>query len=476
MNKERVVLLGTPFVALTAVGAGLRIGAPDVTRWAVVYGASVSRAGTGAAVQVVASQEDSRVLSPLSMTRLSMIATTGDGRTVEWNGETNVDGVGEALLPLPTLRGTHIEVRAGGALLAGGEAMVQAAGHPGRPSYPAWMPFARREGEIRIEVALVGQSASPGFASTICVRSTHRATGAASVDTLIEAEQDPSWNAAVPIGRTDSEGWAELTLTTVGLAVSLALHAHARDGRSGAWVGGLYASPGGARLDTRLRWTPDEEPRIDVVTPGPRATEYIEIDDAYGRAWAAAVTPAGPPTTWPAASVRVPRLAPGLYWAVAASDPTTPSKLGPRATVRPFFVAWSDDSALAFGTDPAGCASRRDARETQAALWPCLALSPATPVARYTVLDGFPAIVRATRERRSRGLTIAMGSIALATLIEMALMLRAAAATRARFAVDATDVAGAPEHTVVRWCSIGIAVLLGLLGFVLLAALIVRAS
>lgn len=475
MNKERVVLLGTPFVALTAVGAGLRIGAPDVTRWAVVYGASESRAGTGSALQVVASQEDGRGLSPLSMTRLSMIATTGDGRTVEWNGETNVDGVGEALLPLPTLRGTHIEVRAGGALLAGGEAM-QDAGHPAGPSYPAWMPFARREGEIRLDVALVGQSASPGFPSTICVRSTHRATGAASVDTLIEAEQDPSWNAAVPIGRTDSEGWAELTLTTVGLAVSLALHAHARDGRSGAWVGGLYASPGGARLDTRLRWTPDEEPRIDVVTPGPRATEYIEIDDAYGRAWAAAVTPAGPPTTWPAASVRVPRLAPGLYWAVAASDPTTPSKLGPRATVRPFFVAWSDDSALAFGTDPAGCASRRDARETQAALWPCLALSPATPVARYTVLDGFPAIVRATRARRSRGLTIAMGAIALATLIEMALMLRAAAATRARFAVDATDVAGAPEHTVVRWCSIGIAVLLGLLGFVLLAALIMRAS
>ena len=484
---ERLLLVGTPFVAMTAVAAGLRVGAPEIMRWAVIYGAPVSRAGTGLAVQVAAFREEDGTRSPLSTTRLTVVGTV-DRQTATWWGTTNSDGVGEASLPLPGWAGARLQVRTGNTLLALGDATPATPATPGVSyaapatpaapgmSYPTWTPFARREGDIVLDVAIVGQRVSPGFPSTICVRATDRTTKAPRPDAEIEAEDDPSWTPMGPAARTDPEGWTELEVRAVGLAVSLGLRARTRDGRTGAWVGGLFVSPGSAGLETRARWSPDDEPRIDVVAPGPRATEYVEIDDAGGRAWATTVTPTGDPTALPMATVHVPRLSPGLYWAVAAGDPEGASELGPSTTVRPFFVAASDDAALALGTNPAGCAARRDAGATSTALWPCLALAAARPVPRWTAVDGLPAVVATARARRSRGVRVAIGSIAVAALIEMALLLRMAAAARADFEIDAGGVARGSAGTIVRWWTIGIALLVGLLGLFLLAAFVVGAG
>ena len=90
---------------------------------------------------------------------------------------------------------------------------------------------------------------------------------------------------------------------------------------------------------------------IDVVVPTVRATAYLEVDDAKGRAWAAAMPVDGGAGEMPRATVRVPKLAPGLYWAVEAGDPVGCRKLGPGTVARPFFVAATDEAALAFGTD-----------------------------------------------------------------------------------------------------------------------------
>jgi hypothetical protein len=476
-GSERLLLVGTPFVAMMAVAAGLRVGAPEVMRWAVIYGAAPSKAGTGLAVQVAAFREDDGARSSLAATRLALVGTV-ERQTVAWSGTTNADGVAEALLPLPGWAGARLQARSGTTLLAQGDARPATPAPPGM-SYPTWTPFARREGEIVLDVSVVGQRVSPGFPATICVRATNRTTHAPWGGAEVEAEDDPSWTRTAPshTARTDSEGWTQLTVRAVGLAVSLSVRARAGDGRTGAWVGGLFVSPGSAGLETRARWSPDEEPRIEVVAPGMRATEYVEIDDARGRAWATTVTPRGDPTTLPSATIiRVPRLAPGLYWAVAAGDPVGASELGPSTTVRPFFVATSDSAALALGTDPTGCAARRDAGETPTALWPCLALAAARPVPHWTALDGLPAVAANARARRLRGVRVATGSIAVATLIEMALLLRMAAAARAQFEIDAGGVTHGSRGTIVRWWSIGIALLVGLLGLFLLAAFVVGAG
>ena len=77
----------------------------------------------------------------------------------------------------------------------------------------------------------------------------------------------------------------------------------------------------GAARRRNERVSPEEEPVIDVVVPTVRATAYLEVDDAKGRAWAAAIPVRGAPGEMPRATVRVPQLAPGLYWAVEAGDP-----------------------------------------------------------------------------------------------------------------------------------------------------------
>ena len=84
----------------------------------------------------------------------------------------------------------------------------------------------------------------------------------------------------------------------------------------------------------------------------------------------------------------------------------------------------------------------------------CLALSPITPTPRWIALDGFVGQRALDHAARARGLAVALGAIAIAVLLEAALLWRAAARR--------------PAGTV------AVAILVGLLGFALLAAFIVR--
>jgi hypothetical protein len=250
------------------------------------------------------------------------------------------------------------------------------------------------------------------------------------------------------------------------------LHARAPDGRTGEWDGGLFVSPGAAQLTADERCAPDREPVLDVVVPTLRTTAYVEIDDARGRAWAAAVPLAAAAGAMPHATVRAPRLAPGLYWAVAADDPAGASQLGPGTVVRPFFVAASDEAALAMGLERDECAPRPDPRETPRALSVCLALAGATPVPRWTALEGFTMQHARDSERRQLGLGIGLGAILLAVLLEAALLLRAAVRSRARLRAASSEEGGAVP--VARAWSVGVGVLVALLGFALLAAFLAR--
>jgi hypothetical protein len=152
--------------------------------------------------------------------------------------------------------------------------------------------------------------------------------------------------------------------------------------------------------------------------------------------------------------------------------------MGPGSSSRPFFVAQSDAAALAFGTDAAECAPPADGRDTGRVLSVCLALAAATPVPRWVALDGFSMQHARDAERRRSGLRLALGAIAVAVLLETLLLLRSAAAARARLRDVAfgDEGAGALPAIVGRRWTIGIALLVAALGFLLLAAFLGRVA
>jgi hypothetical protein len=460
----RGLAVGAPLVATATVGVGLAMGASGKARAALVYGAAPSRANAGTAWQVVVADQDHGMREGAAHVAVDVLGRSGD-RASEWHGTTDGDGVAEAILALPDPARVTLEVRSAGTVLARGDgAAAPASPLPAPPSNP-WAPFARREGPIALDVAVLGGRAAPSFPASVWVRARDAASGAPVAGAEVEPRDDPSLTTFTARARTDSRGWAEIVLTPAGLAIGLALDARASDGRTGSWIGGLVASPGAPRLATRSRWSPDEAVEVSVLAPPTRSTAYVEIDDAAGRAWATSVdlSATGGGAT---AEVRAPRLAPGLYWAVASSDPVGASTLGAGSSARPFFVARTDEEALALGPDRDTCALPHDLRETPGAIGSCLAVVVETPVGRWLALDGFAAERERDAEKRARGLAVALGGVAIAVLLEAALLLRAAAV--ARVAVD-----GALPVDRRRW-TVVVALLTGLLGFALLAAFLVR--
>jgi hypothetical protein len=229
----------------------------------------------------------------------------------------------------------------------------------------------------------------------------------------------------------------------------------------------LYAAPGGAQIAARPRSAPDEAITLEITAPTARRTAYVEVDDRRGRAWAAALDLEAVPDGSAHASVVAPKLAPGLYWAFVASDPGGAASFGAGVTARPFFVASSDQAALAIGArdegalaaaSAEGCAARRDVREDAGALWPCLALAQPTPAPRRVVLDGTAGQRVLQARRRARGLALALGAIVIAALLEVTLLVR-----------SSTRSAG-------RLGSLLVGLLVALLGFALLASFLARAA
>jgi hypothetical protein len=230
-------------------------------------------------------------------------------------------------------------------------------------------------------------------------------------------------------------------------------------------------------------WSTQQEPEIEVTAPTPRSTTYVEVDDARGRAWATTLGLSSAGRGAPYGVARAPRLPPGLYWAVTSSDPAGAARLGPGTAARPFFVAETEEEALAFGLDRDTCAPSHDVREAGRAIWSCLVLAPASPVPRKAVLEGFSSLRARDGEKRARGLMVGLGALAIAVVLEAVLLLRAAAASRATIAYE-----GDVEHTGeaapgsgppggIAWgrgWSIAVAVQVALLGFALLGAFLVR--
>jgi hypothetical protein len=477
MRVDRTLMVVTPMITMAVVTLGMRMGADSAVRAAVVVGAPPSAAGTGLAWQVLTFDEDHAMREPVAVPELSVTARTAQGN-VSWRGATNEDGAAETLLAVEDARRVWLEVRAGGAVLAAGDAEVPGSFGASGPS-TAWTRFTRREGTVALDVAILGQRVASGFPASLWVRATDPTTHAGVAGVTIEPEQDASLSADAAQAQTDACGWAHVAVTPMGHAVALTLHAHDPRGKTGLWAGALFVSPGAAQVSMRDRYSPEEEPVIELVMPNVRTTAYVEIDDARGRAWAAAVPLAPREGGLPGATVHAPRLSPGLYWTVASSDPAAGALLGPGASARPFFVAASDEQALAFGTERAECASSRNPREPARALSICASLVAPTPIPRETLLDGFAAKHALRAHKRARSMALSLGAIAIAMVLETVLLVRTARRARMRLHAAASD--GELESELVderaeRAGKLGIALLVAMLGFVLLAAFLARAG
>jgi hypothetical protein len=472
---ERLLLVATPAAAMATVALGLRFGAGTKLRAAVVFAAPQSRAGTGLAWQLATFEEEHGVREPIALPSVTLVART-PAREASWQGATNEDGVAEVLLPLSDDDDVQLELTSGRALLASGQARRIPDGVIRPAPTTAWARFARRDGPVALDVAVLGERVASGFPAVIWVRATDASSGVPIAGASIELEPDSSLIPASQSARTDARGWAEIVATPVGHAVAMTFDARAADGRRGVWAGALFVSPGAAQIRVRQRIAPDEEPVFHVVVPTVRTTAYVEVDDVRGRAWAAAVDLSSEAGGMPRADVRAPRLAPGLYWAVVAGDPAGAARLGPGTLALPFVVAATDAAALSFGLDPSVCTEPLDPRDSPRVLSTCLALSAARPVPRWQAVEGFSQKHAAEERRRGRGMGLALTAIAVGIVLEVLLVLRAASATRARLRVTPAGADGPlPVHAHPTW-TVAVALLVGALGFVLLAAFVARSG
>jgi hypothetical protein len=472
---ERWLLVITPFVAMTTVGVGLRVGAADPIVAATVYSAAESRAGLGLAWQLVAFRVTRGAREPLASVPLEVTTRVG-AVSARWTGATNEDGVAEMQLPVSGAAIFEIEVRSGSEILAKGQARVPPRLERSAVT-PVWMPFARREGAIVLDVAVLGQRLAPGFPASLWVRAIDASSGARLSGVTLQPDADGSLTFGQFNSTTSKDGWGELTATSLGFAISLGLRARIADGRTGAWRGGLFASPGAVKIETRERWAPGETAAIRLVAPTVRPGEYFEIDDGNGRVWAAAVSLVQASDGTSSATVVTPALPPGLYWAVASTDPGGATMLGPGTATLPFFVAANDQTAARFGTDPAECAAPADADGPSRALGPCLAVAAALPVARWTALDGFSEKNGKLRDKRRRGMAIAGSGALVAMALEALLVFRAAArGRRLRQVRNVAEPGERPqaELTLSPPLLSTIALLIALLGFALVAAFVLR--
>ncbi len=482
---ERGLRVGAPVAALATVALALRWGASSPTRSAIVTGAPASSAGTGLAWQVLVVDNSAYTPMPLPGCPVRAVARQrGDGTPASprggphseertWSGITNEDGVAEMTLGFSRPEGMHLEVSSGPVLLASGDVTVPAALLRAAPETP-WARFARREGAVSLDVAVLGQRAASGFPTTLWVHAMDAAARAPLAGVTVEPETDSSFVPRELGATTDARGWAKLVATPWGHAVSMILHAHAPDGRKGDWAGALYVSPGAAKITMPDRVSPDETPVVEVVTQTTRPIAYLEVDDAHGRAWGAAVPFVARGGAAPRAVAKTPRLAPGLYWAVATDDPGAAAQLGPGTSVRPFFVAADDEAALAFGTDSAECAAPGDLREAERAVSVCLALASAPQTPRWVALEGRSQQERRDAVKRSFGLAVALVAIVAAAVLEALLIVRAVRRARARLRAAARAEGNEAAPIVAKGGVAMLAVSVAMLGFALLAAFVAR--
>ncbi len=474
-NARSVAIAATPIVAVVILALGLRLGAGDDIHAAVVRAAPPAASAAGLAWQIETSIESRGTHTPVAIPSLEVVARSG-GHEAKWSGASNDEGVAEAWLPLPGVKlhdPVELDVRdtATGEHLASGYAHWQDVGDPPSPG-AAWSKYARRVGPIALDVAVYGSKLASETPGIVWVRATDATTGApVPAATITPSGEGLSFESATSV--TDARGWARLDVKPLGLVYDLVLHASTDTAHVGDWAGAIASAPGGCGVSMPSRLVPNVQQTFEIVAPAKRDLAYVEIDDDTGRVSAEIREFHTDAMHRLHASFDVPRLPPGFYRLVVAGDSRGGETLAPSAMEWPFLVAATDAAAVALPDAPAACRVSADAPDLDRVVGWCLALEPPHAIVKWPTLDGFPIKHGVEAQRRLQGFLVAIGSLAIAAVLETLLILGAVTAERRkmRAAVDleATRQSGAAARVVVG-------LLVALLGFALIAMLVMRGS
>ncbi len=434
MDRARAAIVLVPLAAFATLAVGLRIGASDALLGAVVYAAPLAKDARALALQVATVADDRGVREARAISDLTVVAMRGGDRAL-WRGASNADGIAEARVELPGLREgdvIRLEIRGAGVLLAEGRVAEPRAWRD--VVRPTFARATRREGPIVLDVAPIGGRLAVGFPGSLMVRATDRA-GRALADVPIDVEPEPGLDVTAPRVQTCASGWAEIVATPTFHIVGLSLHARFGD-TDGLWYGGVPVAGAASHIDAPSRIAPNKARTVDVHAAGSHGAIYAEVDDVHGRI-AAQVLEA------PRGALELPALAPGLYWLVTSSEARGAESLTGGSLARPVLVEAETRANCDVGAE--------------------LAASTAAGFPREVILDGFAGKREHARSRHRLGATIGLSALALAAALEALLLVRAA---RKGAELSPSLTRRAPAG------SVAIALLAGMLGFALLAALV----
>lgn len=482
-NRRRTALIVfAPIVSVATLMIGLRVGAGETVRAASVFAAPPGMpSAPGAPVpftwQVLTYLEDRGVRETIGMRDLTVIARS-KGNEARWSGSSNVDGIAEAVLSLPGLTTNDpvdLEVRTSGegAPLAEGRISWKTlpwAREPGSEATGALRP-SKREGAIAIDVVVEGERLVVGFETPVWAHlvSPSGPLDQAHVDLTPEAglrlEKD-----RVKVG---CDIWAEIGAIAQGPS-GIQIDAKAADGRTGVWFGALPIAAGAFFIGAPRFVPAGKAEPVVLVAPNPRNVVYAEVDDEHGRVFAAALPLAvEKDDPVPRARFTMPPLAAGLHWLVVSGEPRGAEHLAGAAIAKPFLVGGGD---LPPNVRPAETCS----------IGPWLARRP--PVLgfrRWLALDGMATRGASNRMRHRLGLVIGLGSLLVAAVLEVLLLTAASREARAIMLLAELDEGEewgpgeSPrekrEQVVAEPPGGGLAValLVAMLGFALLAALMI---
>ena len=481
MDLRKLGLVATPMVAFAILVLALRSGARSDVRAAIVYGAPPPKAHLGLAWQLFTVDDDRGVKQPVAVAHLSVMAKA-KGREVTWEGASNGDGIAEMWLDLPGIeRGNAVDLvvrdRDGDDVLVRGAARWHSgAASTAMQAVTPWAHFGRREGDVVIDVAVYGQRLAPSFPTSLWVRATSRA-GAPLANVTLTTETD-GLQMAPTTAKTDERGWAQLIATAQMHYASLGIKAQSEAGALGEWAGTLATAPGASHGALPARLAPDTPYSFELVGASEHLA-YVEIQDAQGRVWADTIAFVADANGAPRATVRMPRLHDGLHWLVTSGTPSGAEKMSAGTLVDPFFVASTDEGALRLGSSQEVCASPRDADAMPRAIGPCVTLSSTPgPFARWIALEGFASKHAHDADRRLRGIVIALGALVVAATLEGLIIVTGVRDSRRRLRASGEGSSdemkkAAPRVGVLR---IAIALLVALLGFALIAILVLRSA
>ncbi|HVJ92399.1 MAG TPA: hypothetical protein VM580_21510, partial [Labilithrix sp.] len=319
---------------------------------------------------------------------------------------------------------------------------------------------SKREGTIGLDVLVEGERLVVGFETPVWVRVVPP-TDADAARVTLHVDPEAGLRVDKDEAKTSCDGWAEIAATAEGHVTGMQVEAKDAAGRKGVWFGALPVAPG-AFFVGAPRFVPENKAEdVVLVAPNPRNVVYAEVDDERGRVFAAALPLAiEPGDPVPRARFTMPPLAPGIHWLVVSGEPRGAEKLAGAAIAKPFLVGGAP------GVRPAEACS----------LGPWLARRPASGFPRWLAVDGMETRGAANRARHRLGLFIGLASLLVAAVLEVILLTAASREARAAMAIAGLDETDAERERVTAKTpggSLAVALLVALLGFALLAALIV---